>query len=72
MSRKPTLAQQTFVGEWGHGETDEAECEDTACGWSIGPGKMREVEYAARRHAVETGGHVVIQYRTLSRAVSTR
>ena len=72
MRRKPTLARQTFLGAWGHGYSDEAYCEDEECGWSAGPGKMREIEYAARRHAVETGGHVVIQYRTFSRVVSTR
>lgn len=62
------LAERTQVSKWwSHGESDEAECE-TACDWQFGPGKMRVVEYAARRHVAETG-HVVIQYRTTSRPV---
>lgn len=61
------LAQRTQLSVWTHGVGDEAECE-TDCDWSFGPDKMRTVEYAARRHVAETG-HVVIQYRMMSRPV---
>lgn len=69
MMRPKRLAQKTQLGSWGHGESDEAECEDdTGCGWEAERGTPRMVEYAARRHVDQTG-HVVIRYRVMSQAV---
>jgi hypothetical protein len=63
------LAERTQLGPWAHGVSDSAECEDeTTCGWETGPGKMREVEYDARRHVIETG-HVVLRYRVMRQLV---
>lgn len=63
------LATLTDIGPWTHGTSDEADCE--SCDWSIGTDKPRVVEYAARRHAIETD-HVVTQYRVWNRVVFRR
>lgn len=63
------LAERTQLGPWTHGASDSAECEsDAACDWEFGPDKMRVVEYAARRHVIETG-HVVLRFRAIAQPV---
>lgn len=67
----PRLAQRTQLGPWGHGISDEAECEgydNATCDFQLGPARARVVEYAARRH-VDATGHVVRRYRMMSQAI---
>lgn len=61
-----TLADHTQLGPWARGESDEASCQE--CDWGAGPDRDRIVQYAARRHVIETR-HVVDQYRTWTRQV---
>lgn len=61
-----TIAAATQLGPWSRGISTEVACQE--CDWSEGPGRDRVIEYAARRHVVETR-HVVDMYRTWPRQV---